>query len=177
MTMKRSGTRNVKKIPSRSLQNESFSKTRRYRMGTLTRGSKLGNELRDEWGVSSLLLVNALRHELGVSSSLDKNPSQSLGQRLWRVWAETPRHRLRTFTRGSAAIANELRNEAGLSTLLNGRPSQRCDNEILLSEQRYGGPSIRSTPHGWLHFRISGGVLAYWLLYKSMNHEPPRHIH
>ena len=67
-TMKRSSTQNVKKIASSwSIQNESFSKTQKYtyRMGTLTRGGKL---------------VNELRHELGVSSSFHKNPSQSLGR-------------------------------------------------------------------------------------------------
>ena len=67
-TIKRSSTQNVKKIASsRSIQNESFSKTQRYtyRMGTLTRGGKL---------------VNELRYELGVSSSFHKNPSQSLGR-------------------------------------------------------------------------------------------------
>ena len=79
-TIKRSSTQNVKMISSsRSIQNESFSKTQRYRASTLTRGSKLGsklaNELRSELGISSLLLVHELRHELGVSSSIQ------LGQR------------------------------------------------------------------------------------------------
>ena len=91
MTIKRSSIQNLKKKPFRSLQNESFSKTQRYRLVTLTQGSKLVNELRNELGVSSewrirfrqgtltrcSKLVDELRNELELSSLLHERSSQA----------------------------------------------------------------------------------------------------